>query len=111
MSNAKRFFFALSPLLLTGMAAAQYSSYSTSTDIFATLFGGGLGVVGIICWCIAIIVNLVGVIFWIMMIIDVAKRTEVELPNRTMWLLIVILLGWIGALVYYFSDRKKLAKK
>lgn len=50
-----------------------------------------------------------GFVFWIIMIIDVAQRTNWENENdKTMWILIVILTGVIGALIYYFMVRKKL---
>jgi len=51
-------------------------------------------------------------VFWIMMIVDVAKRDETQFPNstgnsKTIWLVVVILLGWIGGLVYYFAVKRK----
>lgn len=50
-----------------------------------------------------------GFIFWIFMIIDVTQRENWEHENdKTTWILVVILAGAIGALIYYFSVRKKL---
>lgn len=42
--------------------------------------------------------------FWIWMIVDVSKR---PLKNKTKWLLIVVLLSWLGALLYFFIARRK----
>lgn len=42
---------------------------------------------------------------WIWMIVEVATKEPAQDPDRLMWLLIVILLGWIGAAVYYFVRR------
>lgn len=48
-------------------------------------------------------------VFWIIMLVDVAQRTNWENENdKTVWVLIVVLTGGIGALIYYFMVRKKL---
>ena len=44
--------------------------------------------------------------FWIWMIVDVATK-EPPGNDKIVWLLIVILLHWIGALVYFFARRRK----
>jgi TctA family transporter len=48
-------------------------------------------------------------VFWIFMLVDVVQRTNWENEqDKTTWVLIVVLAGIIGALIYYFSIRKKL---
>jgi hypothetical protein len=42
--------------------------------------------------------------FWIWMIVDVSKR---PLKNKTKWLLIVVLLNWLGSILYFFIARRK----
>lgn len=42
--------------------------------------------------------------FWIWMIVDISKR---PLQNKTKWLLIVVLLNWLGAILYFFIARRK----
>ena len=41
-------------------------------------------------------------IFWIIMIVDAAKRKFAESNDKIVWILVLVLVGWIGALVYYF---------
>jgi prolipoprotein diacylglyceryltransferase len=41
-------------------------------------------------------------IFWIWMIIDVAKRNFKNENDKILWILLVVLLGFIGAIIYYF---------
>jgi tetratricopeptide (TPR) repeat protein len=41
--------------------------------------------------------------FWIWMIIDVIRR---PMDNKFAWVLIVLILGFIGALIYFFTKRK-----
>jgi len=57
----------------------------------------------------------IGLVLWIIMLIDVIQRTDAEFPNpskdqKLLWLLIVILGSWIGALVYYLIVYKQIGK-
>lgn len=45
-------------------------------------------------------------VFWILMIIDVAKRKFKNENDKIVWILIVILLSWLGAVIYYFVIKK-----
>jgi heme/copper-type cytochrome/quinol oxidase subunit 2 len=76
------------------------------------------GLVGV--WtCFIVIFWLIGVflfVVWLIMLIDCAKRDNQDFPGagentKTMWLLIVILTGGIGAIVYYFMVRRKMPRK
>ncbi len=50
-----------------------------------------------------------GLVFWIFMLVDVVQRENWEHENdKTTWILVVVLAGAIGALIYYFTVRKKL---
>ena len=57
----------------------------------------------IIIWALAI----GGMIFWIIMLVDVAKRKFPKGDDKTVWILIVALAGLIGAIIYYFMIKKK----
>lgn len=47
------------------------------------------------------------VLFWVWMIIDCATREPAEGNERLIWILIIVLAHWIGALIYYFVRRPK----
>jgi len=44
--------------------------------------------------------------FWIWMIVDCINR-EPPGNDKIVWLLVVILLNWVGAIVYFFARRGK----
>lgn len=76
----------------------------------------GLGMVSIFgsfwfIWFLFVIsmmgLNIAGIIFWIFMLVDVAKRKFKKEDEKLVWILIVVLTSWIGALVYYFVVKKK----
>ena len=74
----------------------------------------------IICvfWLFGIVmffVSILGTIFWVFMLVDVVKREEDQFGSESkdqkmLWLLVVILTSWIGALVYYFMVVKKMGR-
>ena len=56
-------------------------------------------------WGIVLIIGLAFTIFWIVEIIDVARREFTDPNAKIMWLLIVIFLHGIGALIYFFVGK------
>ena len=46
-------------------------------------------------------------VFWILMIIDCAKRKNLSDGERVAWILVLVFLGVIGATVYYFAVKRK----
>jgi len=58
-----------------------------------------------ICFPFVALIGLAVVGLWIWMIVEVATKEPAEDPDRLMWLLIVLLLGWVGGLVYLIVRR------
>ena len=67
---------------------------------------GGVFFVMIFIWLIAMAVGVFSLIVWILMIVDVAKRDFKKEGDQIMWILIIVLTGIIGALIYYFIVKK-----
>jgi len=69
--------------------------------------------------CIVAIAWLAGIFFfvvWIIMLIDCARRENEDFPDanpnsKLMWILIIVLAGGIGAIIYYFLVMRKMPKK
>lgn len=69
--------------------------------------------------CIIAIAWLAGIFFfvvWIIMLVDCAKRENEDFPDanpnsKMMWILIIVLAGGIGAIIYYFIVMRKMPKK
>jgi len=68
----------------------------------------------LICYCIPLLIGLGFFAVWIWMLVDLLQREEKDFGpgtnNKTMWLLIVLLTGWIGSLVYYFMIYSKIKR-
>lgn len=57
---------------------------------FALAFTGAMAIVAVI---------LIG--FWIWMLIDCAKRRYRNDTEKIIWIIVIVLAGWLGALVYF----------
>jgi len=53
-----------------------------------------------------VVIAILALIFWIFMIVDVAQRKFTNENDRLLWILIVVLVGIIGALIYYFMIKR-----
>ena len=61
------------------------------------------GIIFLILLAIALAIFLF--IFWIRMIIDCAKRDFRKDNEKVVWILIIVLLGFLGAAIYYFAVK------
>lgn len=48
-----------------------------------------------------------GTILWIWMIVDCATQEPAEGNEKLVWILIIVLTHWIGALIYLLARRPK----
>lgn len=64
------------------------------------------GIVALLFTCMFALIGILAVVFWIWMLIDCARR-NFEGSEKVVWILIIIFLGILGALVYFFVGRKK----
>jgi len=46
------------------------------------------------------------VAFWIWMIVDAAKRTFKNDAEKIIWIIVIVLANWLGALVYFIVVRQ-----
>ena len=67
---------------------------------------GGFVFLFIFIWLAAMALGILALVIWIFMIIDVAKRDFKQDSDKVMWILIIVLTGIIGALIYYFMIKK-----
>jgi len=70
-----------------------------------TMFGG-IALLFILVWFFLLAVSIFGLIIWIIMLVDVVQRKFKNENDKVMWILIVVLTGIIGALIYYFIIKR-----
>lgn len=71
------------------------------------------GVFGIWDWpfnlfgnLVELLLGLAALIFWIFMIVDCAQRKFKKKEEKIVWIVVLILSNWVGAIVYYFVVRE-----
>tara|TARA_Y100000310_G_scaffold155372_1_gene154838 strand:- start:487 stop:738 length:252 start_codon:yes stop_codon:yes gene_type:complete len=57
-------------------------------------------------WFALFVAGILGFIFWIFMLVNVIKRNFKKENDKIMWILIVVLTGILGALIYYFMIKR-----
>jgi hypothetical protein len=95
--------------LLAQNLPSDYPTLETTSADAAAAAAAGTAAVGIFAgvmifvWILAIL----GFIIWIWALIDVIKRQFSNPNDKTLWFIIVIILGSLGALIYLIAGRKK----
>jgi Phospholipase_D-nuclease N-terminal len=51
--------------------------------------------------------GLLGTAFWIWMLVDAAQNRGLDQTERIVWVLVVALLHFLGALIYFLAGRPK----
>ena len=54
------------------------------------------------------LIGIVGFVFWLISLIHVIKNDDVE--NRVMWIVLLIVLGGLAGIIYFFTVRRKYNK-
>ena len=75
-------------------------------DTVGAIFGI-MSILFLLIWLVFFVVIIGGIVFWIFMIVDVAKREFPKPDDKTLWILIVVLAGLIGSIIYYFMIKRK----
>jgi hypothetical protein len=75
----------------------------SSGDAAGALIGGMFGLL----WLGFAALGCVALVFWIYALVDAVKRDFPGENEKLIWVLIVVLAGWIGALIYWFVGRPK----
>ena len=70
-------------------------------DVAAPLvFGGGLVL-------FSLVLGIVALILWIWAIIDAIQNPVLSSNERLIWILVIVLTNWVGALIYLAIGRKR----
>lgn len=101
------FFFVLAPYY-AALAQAKCTVNGREVpceDAFKTLktgVGVGIGLV-----LVFLVLGIAAFIFWIVMLVHAIKN---QIENKPTWIIVLLLFGIIGAIIYYFSVKRKFGK-
>lgn len=58
-------------------------------------------------WGFVAAVAIAATVFWIVEIVDVARRQFTDPTVKLVWLAVIILLHLLGAIIYYFAGKSQ----
>ena len=76
---------------------------SSGVSCGVPIFGMGMAVIMIP----AFLISITGMILWIWMLIECATKEPAEGNDKIVWILVIVLVGWLGALIYLLARRPK----
>ena len=82
--------------LLTILAQAQAPSSDGGSG--AVLIGGAMVL-------LALLIGVAALVFWIWALIDAIRNPSLNDTERIVWVLVIVLTSWLGALIYYLVGR------
>ncbi len=88
------FFMGIIWFLMPALALAGNSQVKTAGAITGGIF---------ILFFLIVVAVVATTIFWILMLVHAATK---EVENKALWLIIIVFLGFIGAIVYYFAIKR-----
>lgn len=68
------------------------------------MFLGGIEILFLLC---LLPLGLLSFAFWVWMLIDAAQNRGLDQNERVVWIVVVALTHFIGALIYFFVGRPK----
>lgn len=64
-----------------------------------------MNIAGLFMFLVFLVLCVAGTILWIWMIVDCATKEKSEGNSKLIWLLVIVLTSWIGALIYFLARR------
>lgn len=81
----------------------QLAQNSAEADAAAA----GAVILFLLSWCCIMFLVLALMGFWIWMIIDCATKDFPGDNDKVVWILVIVLGNWVGALIYFFVGRPR----
>ncbi len=64
----------------------------------------GIIILVVVLWLVIMAAAVFSFIFWIWMIVD---QRDMKGDNKVVWILLLVFLGILGAIIYYFVIKRK----
>ena len=66
-----------------------------------------MSIVALLMFFVVLVLGVGGTILWIWMLVDCATKEKSEGNDKLIWILVIVLTHWIGALIYLIVRRPK----
>lgn len=99
--------------VLVGLTLALAPAAAWAQGDSGDAAGGAIAIALMCCWGIMAILGLVLLVLWLWMLIDCVKRDETQFEGgitKVVWIVLMIFLGGLASIAYYFMVYRKLGK-
>lgn len=96
--------FYLCPVIVSADSGAAAAGGAVA--LFTGLFVTGIFSFWFLCVSLIMLVNIGGLVIWILMLVDCVQRDFPKENDKMAWILVIALTNWIGALIYYFVIKR-----
>lgn len=72
--------------------------------MFAMFLLGGLEILALLCF---LPLGLLALAFWVWMLVDAAQNKGLDQNQKVVWIIVIALLHFLGALIYLIFGRPK----
>lgn len=62
---------------------------------------------GLFCMCFSMLIGLAAFAFWVWVLIDAIQNPRLDSNERLIWIVVIVLTGVLGAVIYLIVGRKK----
>ncbi len=80
-------------------------------EVISGLFGLAFGGFWLVFVCLSGLLGVASTVLWIWVLVEVLTKETSEENTKLIWVLVIVLTGWIGALIYLFVRRPERVKK
>lgn len=103
ISSAASLVWAMAPYIALAQAKCFANGKEVPCEELANKFKAfaGLGIAVVIVFLVLVVL---ATVFWLMMIMHAAKH---PIENKALWIVIMVVTGIVGALIYYFVVKRK----
>jgi hypothetical protein len=63
-------------------------------------------IIGLLCMVFAGLLGLAALAFWVWTLVDAIKNPSLNDNERIIWIIVILLLSWLGSILYLVIGRK-----
>ena len=83
---------------------SQFAQSSSSEEAAGAAVGLGVGLFFIVFWLVIMALAVAGIVLWIISLVHVLQHNDVK--DRVMWIVLLLVVGNIGGVIYFFAIKK-----
>lgn len=81
-----------------------FAQSSSGEEAAGAAVGLGIGLFFVVFWLAVMALGIAGIVLWIISLVHVLQHNDVK--DRVMWIVLLLVVGNIGGVIYFFAIKK-----